>query len=442
MSLSWGRSMSTTSGQTYGSGFEPAASWDALKSNVRILLDYACGSNHTTNVDQSQIELAARLILLDQPTGDKDWADAYKVIDYITRIIGPATLEGIMLEDEARRQEGQGPGFRISLPGLAWKRMGTGEPYLHGYRMETMRFCILTLFLLIIAIYAHSKIIPAQDLLRGIDAQSRDTLKIVEKVALLEQSIQSQALPDRGVTTAVATDRPVAEGKSQVQLQVTALQSEQRDRGVDVCFRHAYLKAWYFNHGLSSLASWLPFNRSCDINESDVLAACTGDAASIPCRNGETALLPEQPQKMAGTSSGATPASIAEIKPAAMTPRLPTVKLEQASEHIIRAHVETIIRIWLPALYGALGACLWVIRERYAQIREVRVSRTRVVSRTSRLMLGAGMGSVVHMFQPLLPQGYEAVSLPAIAFVVGYNVEFVFALADEFIKRFAATQPR
>jgi hypothetical protein len=57
-------------------------------------------------------------------------------------------------------------------------------------------------------------------------------------------------------------------------------------------------------------------------------------------------------------------------------------------------------------------------------------------------MLGAGMGSVVHMFQPLVPQGYEAVSLPAIAFVVGYNVEFVFALADEFIKRFAGNQPR
>jgi hypothetical protein len=435
--------MSTSSGHGYSSGFEPAESWDALKYNLRILLDFACGSYHSANVDQSQIEVAAKLILLERPTGDKDWADAYKTIDYLTRIIGPATLEGITLEEEARRQE-CGRGFHISLPALALRRSKEGDPYLHGYRMETMRFCILTLFLLIAAVYAHSKIIPAQDLLGGIDAQSRETLKLVEKIALLEQSVASAAVSDRGVTTTVATtgDPPVSVPpsalRSQVSIQIATLQAEQRDRGVDVCFRHAYLKAWYLNHGLSSLASWIPFNRACDIAESEVLAACTGQATTISCHNGNLTM----PPPSAETASALTSAGLEGIKPAAMGPRVPTASLEQASEHIIRAHVETIVRIWLPALYGALGACLWVIRERYAQIREVRVSRTRVVSRTSRLMLGAGMGSVVHMFQPLVPQGYEAVSLPAIAFVVGYNVEFVFALADEFIKRFAGNQPR
>jgi hypothetical protein len=125
--------------------------------------------------------------------------------------------------------------------------------------------------------------------------------------------------------------------RSQVSIQIATLQAEQRDRGVDVCFRHAYLKAWYLNHGLSSLASWIPFNRACDIAESEVLAACTGQATTISCHNGNLTM----PPPSAETASALTSAGLEGIKPAAMGPRVPTASLEQASEHIIRAHVET-----------------------------------------------------------------------------------------------------
>ncbi|WP_119420768.1 hypothetical protein [Desertibaculum subflavum] len=424
---------------TSDSNSERAASWDSLKNTLRVMLEYACSSSQTTNVDQSQIDIAARLVLLDQPPGDKDWADAYKVVDYLTRIVGPATQEGIALEDEFRRHYADYSKFRISLGALVWRSMKDGVPYLQHYRIETMRFCILTLFLLIAAIYTHSKIIPAQNLIHAIDAQTVATLKLLEKSTILRQSI---AAGEGGGAVEAAAIQPAgkAAAQSQLHLQIAALEGEQHDRNVDICFRHTYLKSWYLNYGLASFASWMPFNDVCAVVEDEVRAACNGEEVVVRChRSGVQLRVPQAQRSAAAPDAAVTRTDVSTVQVASAT--LPT-RLELTNEHIIRSHVDTLIKIWLPALYGALGACLWVIRERYAQIKEVRVSRARVVSRTSRMMLGAGTGSVVHMFEPLLPQGYEAVSLPALAFVVGYNVEFVFALADEFIKRFAGNQAR
>lgn len=424
---------------TSDSNSERAASWDSLKNSLRVLLEYACGSSHTTNVDQSQIDIAARLVLLDQPTSDKDWAEAYKVVDYLSRIVGPATLEGITLEDEFRRYYADYSKFRISVGALIWRSMKEGVPYLQHYRIETMRFCMLTLLLLIAAIYTHSKIIPAQNLITAIDVQTQATLKLLEKATILRQSVAG----DSGAAVEPAAIQPAgrAAARSQLHVQIAALEGEQHDRNVDICFRNTYLKSWYLNYGLASFASWMPFNDVCAVVEEEVRAACNGEEVAVRCHRSGLQLRVPQPQR-----SAAAPEATAVIKTDVVATQvasttLPT-RLELTNEHVIRSHLDTLVKIWLPALYGALGACLWVIRERYAQIKEVRVSRARVVSRTSRMMLGAGTGSVVHMFEPLLPQGYEAVSLPALAFVVGYNVEFVFALADEFIKRFAGNQAR
>lgn len=427
---------------TSDSNADRTASWNSLKNALRVLLEYACGSSHTTNVDQSQIDIAARLVLLDQPGNEKDWAEAYKVVDYLTRIVGPATLEGVTLEDEFRRHYADYSKFRISLGALIFRTMKEGVPYLQHYRIETMRFCMLTLLLLIVAIYTHSKIIPAQNLIVAIDEQSRATLKLEEKVSVLRQSVAGSTAGAVAVERAAVLPPGGAkpEAPSLLKLQIDALEGEQRDRSFDICFRHVYLKSWYLNYGLASVGSWLPFNDVCAVHEEEVRAACSGEPVVIRCHAKGEKTIPVRPAQSAALKAGASDA-LATIQPAAALPDVIS-RLDLTNEHLIRSHVDTLVRIWLPALYGALGACLWVIRERYAQIREVRVSRARVVSRTSRMMLGAGTGSVVHMFQPLLPQGYEAVSLPAIAFVVGYNVEFVFALADEFIKRFAAAQSR
>lgn len=380
---------------------DPDPRWDALQEDLRVALDFACGSTRTSNVDQSQIDVASDLLTLRAPSKEQ-WAAGYKTLDYFTRIIVPATIEGIKLENEGKREHLDRPAIFVFVG--EWfstrrsRRDSEKMPYLQRYRAQTWLFCILTVALLAIAVFVHSRVLPGQDLLKARDVRSQELGKVIDKLAMVQQM-------------APAEPRGAPE-------QAAALEGESRDRAFDICVRDAYLKSWFMNQGFSSWSSWVPYSETCPILESDVQKFCNRDIPVVPCR-------------------GLQAADAAAGNPAAMWE-----SLSQANEHLIHAQVETLMRIWLPVLYGALGASLWVIRERYAQIREVRVSRTRALSRMSRLMLGAGAGSVIHMFYPLMPaaaEGYEALSLPAVAFIVGYNVEFAFALADEFIRRFTST---
>lgn len=392
---------------------EPDPRWETLHDDLRVALDFACGSTRTSNVDQSQIDVASELLSVRTPSKEQ-WAAGYKALDYFTRIIIPATIEGIKLENEAKRDHIERPAiyffFGEWFTSRRSRRDAERMPYIQRYRAQTWLFCIFTLALFGFAVFCHSRVIPGQDLQQAKEVNQRDLLKAIDKLSMLQQATSLEA-PVSGTPSGNGNGN--AARAAIARDQVAALEGEVRDRAFDICVRDAYLKSWHLNQSFSNWSSWLPYSQTCPVLEADVQSFCNGKLPMVPCRGSWDPAAAGQPPR--------------------------EQSLAQTNEHLVHAHIETLIRIWLPALYGALGASLWVIRERYAQIREVRVSRTRALSRMSRLMLGAGAGSVIHMFHPLMSsvsQGYEALSLPAIAFIVGYNVEFAFALADEFIRRF------
>jgi hypothetical protein len=95
----------------------------------------------------------------------------------------------------------------------------------------------------------------------------------------------------------------------------------------------------------------------------------------------------------------------------------------------------------LPLLYGLLGASAYVLRTMSLEIEEVKYSVNANRGYVLRLALGTLAGLIVGWFIFLLPgQTFLASISPfAIAFLVGYNIELIFSVMDNLIKRLSRT---
>lgn len=89
----------------------------------------------------------------------------------------------------------------------------------------------------------------------------------------------------------------------------------------------------------------------------------------------------------------------------------------------------------LPLFYGILGAAVFVLRSLTRQVRHMTYSEATGIQHLSHLALGALSGILVGWFSNLLSSDsfVSSVSPMAIAFLVGYNIELVFAKIDEYL---------
>jgi hypothetical protein len=90
----------------------------------------------------------------------------------------------------------------------------------------------------------------------------------------------------------------------------------------------------------------------------------------------------------------------------------------------------------LPVLYGLLGASVFVLRKLMNEIKHKRYNPDR--SYVLRLALGTLSGLIIGWFVFLLPGQSVVGALPpmALAFLVGYNIEILFAQMDKLIAKF------
>jgi hypothetical protein len=97
----------------------------------------------------------------------------------------------------------------------------------------------------------------------------------------------------------------------------------------------------------------------------------------------------------------------------------------------------------LPALYGLLGACAFVLRQLSADIAELRFANDLRVRYTLRLNIGLLAGLAVGWF--ITPDQSASVianlSPLALAFVAGYGSDLLFAVLDRIVHAFSAPPP-
>jgi hypothetical protein len=94
----------------------------------------------------------------------------------------------------------------------------------------------------------------------------------------------------------------------------------------------------------------------------------------------------------------------------------------------------------LPALYGLLGTCVYILRNLASEIKATAFASD--VAYQLRLPLGA-LAGVAIAFVPdsVAARPGDPVTQLALAFVAGYSVEVLFAVMDRFISSFTGTPP-
>jgi hypothetical protein len=109
------------------------------------------------------------------------------------------------------------------------------------------------------------------------------------------------------------------------------------------------------------------------------------------------------------------------------------IQIRYSTETVARSNLETLRNLVLPVLYGALGAWVWLLRQRYLQVLDRRIRTPVWGEYMQRVLLGAVFGAAVGYLEirSFLPESLANVSLIGLAFVVGYNVEVVFWLFDQ-----------
>lgn len=92
----------------------------------------------------------------------------------------------------------------------------------------------------------------------------------------------------------------------------------------------------------------------------------------------------------------------------------------------------------LPVAYSLLGAFLYAFRTAYAGVRKRRIASS--PDRTSRFLMAAIAGIAVSAFSTLIPQDV-VLSPVAIAFLVGYSIDFFITRLDALIQKFSHSSP-
>ncbi|MHA3772674.1 hypothetical protein ACXR0O_14155 [Verrucomicrobiota bacterium sgz303538] len=144
-------------------------------------------------------------------------------------------------------------------------------------------------------------------------------------------------------------------------------------------------------------------------------------------------------EKAPNTPKGATTGTIQpELDKAAATRQL----LQHVNVCVVAEQVVSVIQAWwLPLLYGALGAMVFVVRTLSLQASSRLFRKDSLVSYNLRIYLGTIAGLAIGWF--LKPDREQigtigALSPFALAFVAGYGVEIFFALLDKVVSSFTS----
>lgn len=100
--------------------------------------------------------------------------------------------------------------------------------------------------------------------------------------------------------------------------------------------------------------------------------------------------------------------------------------------------VQAIERYLLPLLYGWLGACLYVLRKLADEIRALSYTAEQDMLYRLRVYMGTLAGLIVVWFMPAVDAdpGAKSLSVFAVALLVGYSIDLLFALLDRVIGAF------
>lgn len=101
---------------------------------------------------------------------------------------------------------------------------------------------------------------------------------------------------------------------------------------------------------------------------------------------------------------------------------------------------QSIERYLLPLLYGWLGACLFVLRKLAQEIKALSYTAEQEMIYRLRIYMGSLAGLIVVWFLPVA-QGdpnIKSLSVFAVALLVGYSIDLLFALMDRIIAAFTS----
>lgn len=126
-----------------------------------------------------------------------------------------------------------------------------------------------------------------------------------------------------------------------------------------------------------------------------------------------------------------------EIVPPVAKPRYEDLQRARLAGEFVTQSLE---RYLLPLLYGWLGACLYVLRKLAQEIKNLSYTAEQDMLYRLRVYMGTLAGLIVVWFMPVAQAdpNIKSLSIFAVALLVGYSIDLLFALLDRIINAFTA----
>ncbi|MFZ2266832.1 MAG: hypothetical protein WAV95_04560 [Azonexus sp.] len=126
-----------------------------------------------------------------------------------------------------------------------------------------------------------------------------------------------------------------------------------------------------------------------------------------------------------------------EIAPPVASPQYQDLQRARLTGEFVSQSIE---RYLLPLLYGWLGACLYVLRTLAREIKNLSYTAEQDMLYRLRVYMGTLAGLIVVWFMPIaqVDPNIKSLSVFAVALLVGYSIDLLFALLDRIINAFTA----
>lgn len=126
-----------------------------------------------------------------------------------------------------------------------------------------------------------------------------------------------------------------------------------------------------------------------------------------------------------------------EIAPPVDNPHYEDLQRARLAGEFVSQSIE---RYLLPLLYGWLGACLYVLRTLAREIKNLSYTAEQDMLYRLRVYMGTLAGLIVVWFMPVAQSdpNIKSLSVFAVALLVGYSIDLLFALLDRIINAFTA----